>query len=87
MSRAKNHHLIEEEVCVTIWRGPTVQQSRKSLDVSIVRRPRHGSTTNNRQQIIWLDDAFWIGRETSPVKPVSPVDQIILIYILFYLPG
>ena len=60
--------------------GLADQESKRFLAVSRVCQPHHKSVTNCCQEIIWLDDVFWIGRETSSVTPVSPVDQIIILY-------
>ena len=74
--------------CVKIWRGPTVQQLRRSLNVSRIRRPR--SRVNNlihRQSIRRSEDASRIGCETSPVVvKVSPVNRLYSnSYFLFYI--
>ena len=78
MLSANSHHSIKEGVCVTIWRGPTVQLSRRSLNVSRVRRPR--PRVNNliyHQSIRWSEDAPRKGCETSPLlENVSPVTRL-----------
>ena len=78
MLSANSHHSIKEGVCVTIWRGPTVQLLRRSLNVSRVRRPR--PRVNNliyRQSIRRSEDAPRKGCETSPLlENVSPVTRL-----------
>ena len=82
MLSANRHHSIKEGVCVTIWRGPTVQLLRRSFNVSRVRRPR--PRVNNliyRQSIRRSEDAPRKGCETSPLlENVSPVTKLILCY-------
>ena len=78
MLSANSHHSIKEGVCVTIWRGPTVQLLKRSLNVSRVRWPR--PRVNNliyRQSIRRSEDAPRKGCETSQLlENVSPVTRL-----------